>query len=176
VVDAIRQANPRVVTLILTGYPDFESAVAGIHHSVDDYLTKPAEVDLLVSVMEKRLAEKRLKSRILSVSYDEPLLRTRHMLLQREGYQVVSSLGFDNSLEYCKNGGFDIFVLGHSIPHEEKRKLVASFRTQCPGPIISLRRSYGEQPVDGADYQIEPDPEPLLKLISELVSSKENDS
>jgi hypothetical protein len=33
---------------------------------------------------------------ILSVSYDESLLRTREMLLESEGYNVISALGFDD--------------------------------------------------------------------------------
>lgn len=42
--------------------------------------------------------------RILSVSYDELLLQTRHEMLQNEGYEVVSALGFQASLEHCKGG------------------------------------------------------------------------
>jgi DNA-binding response OmpR family regulator len=111
-------------------------------------------------------------ARILSVSYDEPLLRTRHMLLQQAGYKTVSSLGFTESLEHCKRGGFDLFILGHSIPYSDKRQLVQAFRSICAAPIISLRRSSGEQLVDGADYHIEPDPEPLLELVQKIVARK----
>lgn len=107
-------------------------------------------------------------TRILSVSYDEPLLRTRHMLLEREGYEVVSSLGFTESLQNCKSADFDLFLLGHSIPRSDKQELVSTFRQHCPGPIISLRRNAGEELVDGADYHIEPDPEPLLKLVRRI--------
>jgi hypothetical protein len=49
-------------------------------------------------------------ARILSVAYDEPLLRTRHLLLEREGYEVVSSLGFADSLEQCKRDNFDLLT------------------------------------------------------------------
>ncbi len=90
-------------------------------------------------------------ARILSVSYDEVLLRTRHMLLEREGHEVFSCLGFTEGMARCKRGDFDLFLLGHSIPHADKQELVATFRRHCRGPIISLRRNAGEQPVDGAD-------------------------
>jgi CheY-like chemotaxis protein len=111
--------------------------------------------------------------RLLSVSYDEPLLRTRHMLLEREGHQVVSSFGFTASLENCHQGNFDLFLLGHSIPHLDKQKLVETFRKHCPAPIISLRRNAGEQLVDGADYHIEPDPEPLLALVKKIFAGQQ---
>jgi CheY-like chemotaxis protein len=96
------------------------------------------------------------------------------MLLEREGHQVVSSFGFTESLKHCDEGGFDLFLLGHSIPQADKIKLVESFRQHCPGQIISLRRNAGEQLVDGADYHIEPDPEPLLKLVSRILIRQPN--
>lgn len=172
VVDAMRQANPKAVTVILTGYPSFENVLEGVRRKIDEYLVKPADVDKLLAVLNALLLWRRPRMRILSVSYDEILLRTRHMLLEREGYEVVSAAGFPTSLEKCTQGGFDLFVLGHSIPQEEKAKLVDEFRRTCPAPIISLRRSAGEQLVVHADYHIEPDPEPLLKFISNLASGK----
>jgi len=110
-------------------------------------------------------------ARILSVSYDEVLLRTRQMLLEREGYQVVSSYGFTSSLRHCKDGSFSLFILGHSIPQADKQELVRTFREYSDGPVISLLRT-GEQLLDQADYHIQPDPEPLLKLVGEVLARK----
>jgi|SRR5438309_9479020 len=61
VVRAIRQLNPGCVAVILTGYPAFETAVEGIHERIDDYIVKPADVDLLIGSIEQRLAERRGK-------------------------------------------------------------------------------------------------------------------
>ena len=94
------------------------------------------------------------------------------MILENEGYEVVSAHGFANGTEHCKQGGFDVFILGHSIPYDEKRKMVEIFRQVCPAPIISLRRGASEQMVDGADFHIESDPEPLLKLVDQLVHER----
>lgn len=112
------------------------------------------------------------RARILSVSYDALLLRMRHMILENEGYAVLSAHGFENSIEQCKKGEFDLFILGHSIPHEDKFRMVEAFRQACPGPIVSLTRGASEQRVDGADYHIDPDPEPLLKLVAEITQKK----
>jgi ActR/RegA family two-component response regulator len=43
----------------LTGYPAFESAVEGIHHEIDDYIVKPADIDVLVATVERKLASRR---------------------------------------------------------------------------------------------------------------------
>jgi DNA-binding response OmpR family regulator len=111
-------------------------------------------------------------ARILSVSYNQLLLRTRQMLLESKGHEVVSSLGFTQSFSHCKRKKFDLFILGHSIPHSDKRALITAFRKQNRAPIISLRRSPGDELVDGADYHTETDPELLLQLVDEVLSGK----
>ena len=175
VVRAMREAHPACVNIILTGYPGLDTAIEGIREKIDEYILKPTDTDKLIALVVGKLAERKPRARILSVSYDQPLMRTRQMLLETQGYQVDSAVGFDNAMQRCQDGGFDLFVLGHSIPPEEKRELVKAFRQTCPGPIISLRRSIGEERVDGADYHIEPDPEPLLKLVADLVGTKRRD-
>ena len=55
IVHAAREANPKCVTILLTGYPAFESAVQAIHDEVDDYIIKPAEIESLVSIVERKL-------------------------------------------------------------------------------------------------------------------------
>jgi len=59
VVRAARDANPQCVAIILTGYPAFETAVEGIQCEIDDYVVKPADIDLLVATMERKLATRR---------------------------------------------------------------------------------------------------------------------
>jgi ActR/RegA family two-component response regulator len=58
VVSAMRRTQPECVTLILTGYPAFETALQAIRSQVDDYLIKPAPVEALVSAIEKKLQER----------------------------------------------------------------------------------------------------------------------
>ena len=175
VVRAMREAHPACVNIILTGYQGLDTAMEGIREKIDEYILKPTDTDKLIALVVGKLAERKPRARILSVSYDQPLMRTRQMLLETQGYQVDSAVGFDNAMQRCQDGGFDLFVLGHSITPEEKREVVKAFRQTCPGPIISLRRSIGEERVDGADYHIEPDPEPLLKLVADLVGRKRRD-
>jgi ActR/RegA family two-component response regulator len=55
VVRAIREVNAQCVAIILTGYPGFETAVEGIHHDIDDYVVKPADIDVLIATVEQRL-------------------------------------------------------------------------------------------------------------------------
>lgn len=59
VVRAMRAIDPACVAVMLTAYPDMESAIEGIHHGVDDYIIKPASPDTLVELLASKLAKSR---------------------------------------------------------------------------------------------------------------------
>lgn len=56
VVSAMRRTQPEAVTMILTGYPAFETALEAIRQQVDDYIVKPANIPALLSTIESKLA------------------------------------------------------------------------------------------------------------------------
>src|SRR5438477_5722844 len=55
VVQAMREANPDAVTILLTGYPAFETALRSIRVEIDDYFTKPADLDAIVNAIDRKL-------------------------------------------------------------------------------------------------------------------------
>lgn len=57
VVSAMRRVQPRCRSFILTGYPDFDSALRAIRNQVDDYLVKPADPDRLVAALEQKIED-----------------------------------------------------------------------------------------------------------------------
>lgn len=112
-----------------------------------------------------------MSKRILSVSYDEPLLKTREMLLQRQGYAVTSALGYIDAIESCKPPQFDLLILGHSIPDNDKKQLMNAFRRIGKAPILALRR-HGEVMPDGADAHVYPDDiAALLDTVDTILNS-----
>ena len=56
VVRAMREVNPNCVMIVLTGYPDMESAEEGISLGIEDYIAKPADADTLVALLAEKLA------------------------------------------------------------------------------------------------------------------------
>lgn len=81
VVGAMRSVQPECVTLILTGYPAFETALQAVRSHVDDYLTKPADIEYLFRVIQEKLLEPRpriplVTRRLAAIFRDnmEPLL------------------------------------------------------------------------------------------------------
>ena len=55
IVRAMRQANPNCINIVLTGYPDEESAAEGLELGIDDYIAKPANADALVALLAEKL-------------------------------------------------------------------------------------------------------------------------
>ncbi|HET9281401.1 MAG TPA: hypothetical protein VFR24_05515 [Candidatus Angelobacter sp.] len=108
-----------------------------------------------------------MTQRILSVAYDESLLATRQMLLETHGYNVISALGFTQAVSHCKTGGFDLFILGHSISLADKRELIKTFRTHCRAPILSLGR-VDEELVESDFHVFADKPEKLIQSVAKI--------
>lgn len=111
-------------------------------------------------------------ARIISVSYDETLLRTRHLLLERGGFDVTSAIGFHEAMEQCELPA-ELIVIGHSIPEKDKVDIIHCFRTASPaGLVIALTRA-GERRLKEVDAYINPgDPEELLRAIKYVLNPK----
>jgi ActR/RegA family two-component response regulator len=81
VVSAMRRVQPEAATFILTGYPDFDTALQAIRSQVDDYLLKPADVPTLIHAIKRRLEDRR------PVPLEKPLKRVSQLL--REGLKSI---------------------------------------------------------------------------------------
>ncbi len=109
--------------------------------------------------------------RILSISYDPLLLKTRQHLLEQRGYAVVSAEGFTEAIERCEAGKFDLVVMGHSIPHRDKEALFELIQRYCPAPVIALLRT-GEEPLRGAAGSADPmNPTEFLDIVGNALSN-----
>ena len=60
VVSAMRHTHPDAVTIVLSGYPEIEEALAAIRSQADEVLVKPIGIDSLREIIHKRLAAPRL--------------------------------------------------------------------------------------------------------------------
>ena len=56
VVSAMRHANPKAVTVLLSAFPEMDAAAQAILLQADEILVKPMKVDALVTAIKQRLA------------------------------------------------------------------------------------------------------------------------
>jgi len=103
---------------------------------------------------------------VLSVSYDESLLRTREWILKGAGFAVTSALGFSEALTHCRSEAFDLAIIGHSIPKSDRIALISQLRQHNHTRVLALRR-HGEEHIPGADHSIEPSlgPHALIEAV-----------
>jgi DNA-binding NtrC family response regulator len=91
------------------------------------------------------------------------------MLLETHGYTVTSAEGFVQALRFCSAGKYDLLIIGHSIPHEDKEALLAETRKNCASPVLVLLR-VGEPPLVGASDSVDAmRPDLLLAAIERLL-------
>jgi CheY-like chemotaxis protein len=108
------------------------------------------------------------KKRILSVSYDDALLKTRAMLLQSAGFDVTSAYGFTEALAYCGKE-YDLIIICHSIPLGDKASLGEQIRKSKCGQILSLRRP-DALPMEKAEWSVDASrPEAMLSAVYDIL-------
>lgn len=65
VVSAMRHANPKAVTLLLTAFPAMDAAAQAILLQADEILVKPMNIEMLIDVIKQRLAIGPPRSRVV---------------------------------------------------------------------------------------------------------------
>jgi len=80
---ALKETTPRMVKIILTGYPALQNAVTAINKGVDAYLIKPLEPRELLRVVKEHL-DKQEQERMYSQERVAEFVETRFKELQAE--------------------------------------------------------------------------------------------
>src|SRR5689334_24298603 len=110
-------------------------------------------------------------ARILSITYDETLLKTREMILANAGHTVTSAFFIEEARLACQTPGYDLIIIGHSIPREDKLRFIASFRQANPKALVIALTRAGEPRLEQVDTYINPgDPEELVRAIARALN------
>jgi CheY-like chemotaxis protein len=113
-------------------------------------------------------------ARIFSISYDTALLRSREFLLRQMGHSVTSADGLVEAMELCEKAPeiFDLIILGHSIPHEDKRAIITRCRRTRRCPVLALTL-LNEPLVPEADHSVDPsDTGAFLGTVQQLTNKQ----
>ena len=108
---------------------------------------------------------------LLSVGFDPLLMRTRTSLLSDAGYSVVPSFTSRDAFESFISRDIDLVILCHTIPEQDKTKLITSMKERNKRtPIISIHAN-GEADgklVDAYVHGLD-GPETLLSCVANVL-------
>ena len=108
---------------------------------------------------------------VLSVGRDPLLMRTRTVLLLEAGYSVMPSFTSRDAFQIFSSREIDLVILCHTIPQEEKSKLIASMKKRNKRTPIVCIHVDGETDgklVDAYVHGLD-GPEALLSCIAKLL-------
>lgn len=64
VVSAMRPSQPKTLTILVSGYPDMQSATAAILLEVDEIVAKPFEIGQFAELIRERVVSRRSAIRV----------------------------------------------------------------------------------------------------------------
>jgi hypothetical protein len=104
---------------------------------------------------------------ILNAGRDRTLLFTRTRVLEEAGYIVTPAITPGEITEQFFRGDFDVIILCHSIPQEERERIAKLVRMQSPSsPVIALA-DLPTRKYDFGDLTVDSDAANLLRAIPE---------
>jgi len=55
----LRETTPKMIKIMVTGYPKLENAIEALNYNADAYMTKPVNPENLIEVIEEKLEKQR---------------------------------------------------------------------------------------------------------------------
>lgn len=115
------------------------------------------------------------RKRILTISCNQPLQRTRTLILEQAGYTVFEVSTRTEALSLiAAMRGIDLVVICHSVPEESRELLAEAIKKEYPGiPILMLCRDWDAKPprVDAFINIYEATPASWLSMVGLMSSS-----
>ena len=107
-----------------------------------------------------------MAAKILNVSADISLLRTRTLLLEQAGYEVGSASNWMDFESACGNSTYDLLILGQSLPPSLKKDMEDFAKKHCPS--MKIAELYVVAPSSPAKYQFHAGgkPQELLEFVA----------
>ena len=113
-----------------------------------------------------------MAKRILSIVGDAGLRNARRMLLEAQGYEVVSASDFKEVREACENASFDLVIIGHSLDPKTKRAIAVTIREHTPGvPILEMCLVSPE--IKDAEFSTSDSPADLIASVRRILQMDE---
>ena len=58
-IDKLKKTEPKMIRIIITGYPSMDNAIEAVNRNADGYILKPIDVQKLLAMVERQLKKQR---------------------------------------------------------------------------------------------------------------------
>ena len=111
---------------------------------------------------------------ILCTGADKELLKTRQIILERSGHQVLTADDEHQLVDLCHSHTFDLAVIGQSIGNRMKLHAMNLLREHCPSvKILELYAANMDRALKEADAWLEmptEDPQAFVDAVKALTT------
>jgi DNA-binding response OmpR family regulator len=111
---------------------------------------------------------------VLCVGSDAVLMKTRKLILERAGHQVVLGISDADVRQAARSYSFGVAVIGQNMDDQRKRNTFQFLRANCPHvKILELHLVHSQRLLDSADdwLSVPVDvPHDLAERVSALVA------
>jgi DNA-binding NarL/FixJ family response regulator len=118
----------------------------------------------------ERHAVKSTAMKVLSIAFDVTLGETRRMLLENAGFSVTAVFGGTEAMKLPKHLNFDVVVIGHCAPLQERIRLAKWIRKHIPhAKLIALQTDVPDRiMLQLVDYNVDVrKPDEWLRVVAE---------
>jgi len=113
---------------------------------------------------------------VLCTGDDRTLLKTRRLILERDGHKVVTATNQQEVLDACEHHKFAVAVVGQGLRAQSKLQICDAIRQKCKtAKILELYSPYSGKAFEQADswLAVPADvPQELAERVNELAGSK----
>lgn len=106
-----------------------------------------------------------LRNAILSAGRDRALLFTRNRVLEEAGYSVTPATTSAETVERFFTGDFDLVILCHSIPIEERERIAMLVHNHSPSTPVIVLADMATRRYSFGDLTVESDANSLLQSL-----------
>lgn len=112
---------------------------------------------------------------VLCTGVDPVLIKTRQLILQMAGHNVVTAIEEAAVIAACQKNAFEVAVIGQAISTKVKRRIMALIRKHSPtAKVLELYRFSMGKVLDDADAWLEVPadiPQELAERVTELAAN-----
>jgi putative nucleotidyltransferase with HDIG domain len=137
----VKGLNPNMLVIMVTAYPEIDMAVDAMRLGANDFIIKPADLDLIVLSVKKALEKKRLEEELEAYHKNlERLVEERTAKLQ-SAYRVLKKAHLDS-----------VKVLAEAIDAKDPYTRGHSDRVRRMSLRIATRLGFSEEKLESLEY------------------------